>query len=209
MDLVIPAFWSRKGVPTGDYDDQSPYKDYPPECIYFYYVSTVGSKQRIEAYRLEPGKPIPEGDLDDYVIDLVNNARGTNNKPSPIGLGLNAMKWRRISWIVIALDDGRVFPHGTAVRIRHLRSGFGHPNHCFFRGGDKLLGIPRGNPVSMMWTLNTMRDRKGNLLGKDVEEQFEFKFPFLDPLLATVLTLFAFTDESPINMGPPIGPPPP
>jgi hypothetical protein len=208
MGLVIPAFWSRRDLKTGDYDDDNPYYDYPPECIYFYHVTRDESKQRIEAYRLEAGKQIPADELDGYVIDLVKNARGANNAPSPIGLGLKAMKWRRISWIVIALDDGRVFPHGKAVRIRHLRSGFGHPNHCFFGGGDKPLDIPGCDPVSMMWTLNTMRDRKGNLLNKDVEETFEFKFPFVDPLLATFLTLFSYDDENPINMGPPIGPPP-
>src|SRR3712207_1681619 len=102
-----------------------------PACIYFYYLTpdkTGG--YLVEVYYSDSGQPIT--DLPSEITKLVENARKESPSPQPCGWEFGDLRWRRVSYIVIAVDDPDVtLDDKAAIEFDHAT-----PNHTFLNGGN-------------------------------------------------------------------------
>lgn len=183
----------------GPYNKPSDWKEKLPHCIYFYYVRREGATYRERVYVWPTRSPIDLDELHQQIKRLTKNARQNRNEPPPSGWAMEDVVWRKISWVVVAVDerDGK-FDQDAAVEIAF--EGADRSNHTFFDGGEDEVDIPGEQSIHVMWTLNHMRDAAGAMLTKDSPpETFKFTFNPGRPR--------AYPDTSGTNMGPPIGPP--
>lgn len=193
---------------VGKYNYKSDWaKDYVPRTIYFYYatpkkVGALATDYDVRVYiwvnpdndAIEPG---PE--LDGLIVDLVRNARVNGSSPRPIGFAFDDVPWWRRSYLVVALESDE-FVSTEAVEISR---DDGHPNHCFFDGGDKKMTID-GKEISLMWTVNYMKKKSGKDLERGKIQKFDLRF---NPKGPNFHRRRRDEPDHGTNMGPPIGPP--
>lgn len=197
------AAMSSRGA-QGRYKDPSPWKVPNPYCIYFYYAKKIGrGKYDVRVYVSSSNSEISMTRLKTKIESLTRNARRNGNNPSASGWSFNDIEWRRYSWLVIAMDNNN-FENGDAVDIQWIddtmtKPKYG-PNHCFFDGGDGVMQISTGDPISVLWMKNHMRNQAGDVLVKGDQQKFKFKF---NPSRR----IRDYPDESGTNTGPVIGPP--
>jgi hypothetical protein len=209
--MAKPKSSKTLGVPTkvnagktGDYNHSSDWaNEYIPETIYYYYVTSVGAGYKATVYFWDEMAPIPMTSLEGHIIRPTRNARSANNtNPRPIGRGFGRIPWWRRSYLVIVLEDGNGFEPGQAVQIRRKDgSPNGHPNHCFFDGGDGKITLPAPElPIYALWTVNYMKSKSGKDIPEGKSHRFAFKFFGNERGLL-------YPEDSGTNMGPPVPPP--
>jgi hypothetical protein len=177
---------------------------YVPQSIYFYYINPRTTPPTRAIYFVDLMAKIT--DIRPHIISLTKNARITNldaQNPRPIGLDTpgyrpQVVPWWRRSYLVVVLDDGKGFYPGEAVEITRYN---GHPNHCFFDGGDGTIDPGDGAPlIYAMWTVNYMKNEYGDDIPKGKVHRFRFRFKGIREQMR-------YPEDSGTNMGPPVPPP--
>lgn len=188
---------------VGKYNSPSNFAHQVPHTIYFYYAAPTGggSGYDVRAYIwCEDNKILPAA-LPGHIARLTSNARQNGSNPKPIGKSLNDVPWWRISYLVVALEDPTGFDADNAVEItRDDGSANGHPNHCFFDGGDGSITVPGEADIQAMWTVNYMKNKSGKDIPKGKVHKFIFRF---NPARGRPF----YPDSGGTNMGPPVPPP--
>jgi len=181
---------------------------YIPQSIYFYYINPGTTPPTRAIYFVDLMAKIT--DIRPHIVTLTRNARNTDvntQNPRPIGLDTpdyppQVVPWWRRSYLVVVLDDGKGFYKGDAVEItRKDGSVNGHPNHCFFDGGDEEIVLPAPElPIYAMWTVNYMKRKSGRDIRPGQVHNFRFSFRGKDQRILQ-------PEDSGTNMGPPVPPP--
>lgn len=118
---------SAAAVPTNAiYGSPSP--DFSARCIYFYYLTESNdAKYNVRTFFIE--YPDKISDIENKIVEILDSIR--SGKLMPCGWALGDLKWRRISYIVIAYDDwGQQLKQNDAITIDYDK---------YFKGGQDLL----------------------------------------------------------------------
>jgi hypothetical protein len=188
---------------VGKYNSPSPWANIHPYTIYFYYAAPAasGSGFDVSTYMWCENAPILPGDLPRHIAHLTSNARSGGSYPPRIGGEMGDVPWARVSYLVAVQEGAAGFDAGDAVEIwRDDGSTNGHPNHCFFDGGDGVIPVAGQANIAALWTVNYMRNKSGKKIPKGKLHNFKFRF---NPRRGRPL----YPDSGGTNMGPPVPPP--
>jgi hypothetical protein len=182
------------------------YKDYNARqeswCVYFYYVTDRSGYDEVKCFCLDSDRKITSIKI--KIKQLLENVFEQTDTPPQCGSNFRSFKWRRYSYIVIALDsENVVFDRLNALTVKHESSKL---NHSFFDGNDytqkiEVQGVERN--ISVVYFINHMVGLDGYEIMNGQKEKFDFhwnlikksRVPFLPP------------DSGGTNQGGPAAPP--
>jgi hypothetical protein len=165
----------------GRYDARSPWRgEQTPWAVYFYYDtrseaedgSTTGS---MKVYEWDAEYPITEARLKAEVIpSLTSNARLGGNEPAPSGSAVSDIPWKKIAYLVFALDTGEEYDPEEPVQVR--RQPGNQPNYSFFDGGVGSIPVPGQEPIQAVWMINYRKNEHGGELTPSDDHQYALRF---------------------------------
>ena len=184
-------------------------RPYAPECIYYYHSHLSDNKEVIidGAYYYDYGEPIGARTLKRLIKKLARNHRENIDMPPKAGNSFKSFKWRRISFIVVLLDNAeiRLKTKNKDYGALEILEEKGNSNFSLFNGEDLEITLPtKDGPrtVTAVACINYMEDEDGDRLDDDESRYYELRIradvPGLQP---------GREGEGGTNMGPPIGPP--
>lgn len=133
--------------------------------IYFYYLPSHESDEKVRAYHVEAQSPLRPDEIPAEVKRLAKWVQDEN--PTPHGEGLGAISWRHKSYFAAVLDDHERLQAGNAFTFGFR--GKGGPNHSFFDGVD-VTDMDDG--LSGFFCINLMRSEHGRDLEDGEIEDF-------------------------------------
>jgi hypothetical protein len=168
-----------------------------PFCIYYYYLTPdQNGGFYVEAYYYDEGAEIPKSELRSRVEMLTQNAMLKWPTRQPCGWDFSDLRWRRLSYLVIALND----PNRKLEGDKAIEFDVTTPNHTFLDGDTMVVEPETGVKISVAYCINHMsRNSTGDPLEVGSQE-FRFRLNGLNR---------AWSDDggSGTNMGPPVPPP--